>query len=57
MSSRHTRQQVAAILDRIDERVAANKAPTVDAVALIQRVRNQRDAYLARVIAPPAASG
>jgi hypothetical protein len=52
---RHTRRQVASVLDRIDRRVAAGGASGVDAVALIQSAREERDEHLAGVIVDPAA--
>jgi hypothetical protein len=55
-SRRHTRRQVAAVLDRIDKRVAATKHPSVDAVALIRRARDERDEHLARVVLSTARS-
>lgn len=56
VSRRHTRRQVAAVLERIDKRVAATQDPSVDAVALIRRARDQRDEHVARVIMSPAGS-
>jgi hypothetical protein len=51
---RHSRRQVASVLDRIDRRVAAAGAPGFDAVALIQRARDERAEHLARVVGGPA---
>jgi hypothetical protein len=42
-SRRHTRRQVAAVLNRIDKRVAATQDRSVDAAALIRRGRDERD--------------
>jgi hypothetical protein len=53
---RHTRRQVAAVLDRIDKRVATTNAAPIDAVALIHRARDERDEQLAGAIVPRAAT-